>query len=392
MMTNAEVHTAIIGAGHAGVECACALRSFGVQGPIALISDEAHAPYERPPLSKALLLGATDVTRIVLRSEAVFEKLGLIRIQGDPVETLDPRTHTLGTRSGRTLRFAHAVLATGAIARGLPGLQGEGVYAVRNADDSLLLRAALAPGGRLLVVGGGYLGLEAASSAAKLGVAVTVLEAADGIMPGKVSPLTAERFAAMHRGAGIELVHGAAVQSWRRTEGQWHATLADGRVYRAPAVLVAIGAVANTSLAERAGIACQGGVVVDAACRTSAPDIYAVGDCSIGYRRELGLSMRIESVQNAMAQARIAACAIAGKAPTPERVPTFWSEQHGCRLQMAGMVHPGRPCHDEMIDTPRGWIVERRQEGRLVAVEAVDSPAEFVRAVQRLNAVWQEPA
>jgi 3-phenylpropionate/trans-cinnamate dioxygenase ferredoxin reductase subunit len=391
-MTSSRVHTAIIGAGHAGVECACALRSMGVEEPIALISDEAHAPYERPPLSKALLHGATDMARIMLRSPAVFDKLDLIRLQGDPVTALDPAAGSLRTQSGRELHFRNAVLATGAVARALPGLRGPGVYAVRNADDSLALHAALMPGSRLLVVGGGYLGLEAASTAAKMGVEVIVLEVADCIMPGKVSALTAERFADMHRGAGILLVHDIAVKEWRHEGGQWHARLADGREFSAPSVLVAIGAAANTALAEQAGLACQGGVVIDAYCRTSAPNVYAIGDCAIGYRPELRRALRVESVQNAMAQARIAAAAIAGKAPAPARVPTFWSEQQGRRLQMAGMVDPTRPCRDEIIDTPRGWMVERYQDERLVAVEAVDSPGDFVRAVQRLSTTQPVPA
>jgi 3-phenylpropionate/trans-cinnamate dioxygenase ferredoxin reductase subunit len=391
-MTSSRVHTAIIGAGHAGVECACALRSMGVEEPIALISDEAHAPYERPPLSKALLHGATDMARIMLRSPAVFDKLDLIRVQGDPVTALDPAAGSLRTQSGRELHFRNAVLATGAVARALPGLRGPGVYAVRNADDSLALHAALVPGSRLLVVGGGYLGLEAASTAAKMGVEVIVLEVADCIMPGKVSAPTAERFADMHRGAGIRLVHDIAVKEWRHEGGQWHARLADGREFSAPSVLVAIGAAANTALAEQAGLACQGGVVIDAYCRTSAPNVYAIGDCAIGYRPELRRALRVESVQNAMAQARIAAAAIAGKAPAPARVPTFWSEQQGRRLQMAGMVDPTRPCRDEIIDTPRGWMVERYQDERLVAVEAVDSPADFVRAVQRLSTAQPVPA
>ncbi|MVW69911.1 pyridine nucleotide-disulfide oxidoreductase [Bordetella sp. 15P40C-2] len=385
-MSSIRVHTAIIGAGHAGVECACALRSMGITAPIALISDESHPPYERPPLSKALLHGGTDITRIMLRSPAVFEKLDLLRIEGDAVTQLDPATQTLRTASGQAIEFEHAVLATGAVARGLPGLSGPGVFSIRNVGDSLALQAALVPGSRLLVVGGGYLGLEAASTAAKLGVEVVVLEVADSIMPGKVSAITADRFAQMHRGAGIELVHDIAVKSWRYGDGQWHAEMTDGRVFSAPTVLVAIGAAANIAVAEQAGLQCQGGIVVDENCRSSAPNIYAIGDCAIAVRPELQRAMRIESVQNAMSQARIAASAIAGKAAAPTRAPTFWSEQQGRRLQMAGIVDPDKPCEDTVVETARGWVVERHQDGRLVAVEAVDSPAEFVRAVQRLNA------
>lgn len=381
-----RVHTAIIGAGHAGVECAWALRAAGVEGDLALFGAETHAPYERPPLSKALLTGSTSAERIALRAGSAYEKSRVIVVAGDPVAAIDTAAHTLRTASGRVVAYEHCVLATGASARGIADVAGEQVFSVRGLDDAHRLRDALRPGIRLLVVGAGYLGLEAACSARKLGAHVLVLEQGGNVMAGKVSEPTATRLGDLHREAGIEIRHGAAVQRWERTASGWRAHLATGEAVEADLVLVSIGAVAETALAEAAGLICLDGVVVDECCRTSAPDVYAIGDCASAFRGELQRYARIESVQNALAQARTAAAAIAGKAPPAARPPTFWSEQQGRRLQMAGLVDPAAPCRDVLLPTAKGWLVERYQHGRLAAIEAVDSPVEFIKGVPRIGA------
>jgi len=381
-----RVHTAIIGAGHAGVECAWALRAAGVEGDIALFGAETHAPYERPPLSKALLTGSTSAERIALRAGSAYEKSRVIVVAGDPVAAIDTAAHTLRTASGHIVAYEHCVLATGASARGIAEVAGEQVFSVRGLDDAHRLREALRPGTRLLVVGAGYLGLEAACSARKLGAEVLVLEQGGNVMAGKVSESTATRIGDLHREAGIEIRHGAAVRRWERTATGWRAHLASGEPIDAELVLVSIGAVAETALAEAAGLICLDGVVVDECCRTSAPGVYAIGDCASAFRGELQRYARIESVQNALAQARTAAATIAGKAPPAARPPTFWSEQQGRRLQMAGLVDPAAPCRDVLLPTAKGWLVERYQHGRLAAIEAVDSPVEFIKGVPRIGA------
>ncbi len=380
-----RVHTAIIGAGHAGVECAWALRAAGVEGEIALFGAETHVPYERPPLSKALLTGSTSVERIGLRAGGAYEKSRVTYLAGDPVARLDTDARVLHTRSGRSLGYEYCVLATGARARGLAEVADEQVHAVRGLDDSQRLREALRPGIRLLVLGAGYLGLEAACSARKLGAQVRVLEQGASLMGGKVSETTAARIAAIHREAGIEIRPGAAVARWERSAAGWRAHLADGAALEADLVLVSIGAVAETALAEAAGLNCLDGVVVDGSCRTSASGVYAIGDCASAFREELRRHARIESVQNALSQARIAAASIAGKSPPAVRPPTFWSEQHGRRLQMAGLVNAAQACRDVLLPTAQGWLVERYQDGRLAAIEAMDSPAEFIRGVPRIG-------
>lgn len=380
-----HVHTAIVGAGHAGVECAWALRAAGVEGDVALFGAEAHAPYERPPLSKALLTGVTSAERIALRADSAYEKSRVVVVAGDPVASIDTAAYTLSTRSGRMVRYQYCVLATGASARGIADVAGARAYSVRGLDDAHRLREALRPGARLLVVGAGYLGLEAACSARKLGAEVLVLEQGGNVMAGKVSEPTATRIGAMHREAGIEIRHGAAVVRWERNLAGWRAHLADGGVLEADLVLVSIGAIAETALAEAAGLICRDGVVVDESCRTSAPDVYAIGDCASAFRGELQRHARIESVQNALMQARTAAAAIAGKSLPAPRPPTFWSEQQGRRLQMAGLVNPAEPCRDVLLPTAKGWLVERYQQGRLAAIEAVDSPVEFIKGVPRIG-------
>lgn len=380
-----RVHTAIIGAGHAGVECAWALRAAGVEGDVALFGAEIHAPYERPPLSKALLTGVTSSERIALRADSAYEKSRVVVVAGDPVVSIDTAAHTLSTRSGRTVSYEHCVMATGASARGIADVAGEQVYSVRSLDDAHRLRDALRPGVRLLVIGAGYLGLEAACSARKLGAEVLVLEQGGSVMAGKVSDATAMRIGAMHHEAGIHIRHGAAVAQWERTGTGWRAHLSDGSALDADVVLVSIGAIAETALAEAAGLTCRDGIVVDECCRTSAPDVYAIGDCASAFRGELQRHARIESVQNALMQARTAAAAIAGKSPPAPRPPTFWSEQHGRRLQMAGLVDSSKPCRDELLPTAKGWLVERYQQGRLAAIEAVDSPVEFIKSVPRIG-------
>lgn len=380
-----HVHTAIIGAGHAGVECAWALRAAGVEGEVALFGAETHAPYERPPLSKALLTGTTSEERIALRADGAYEKSRVTVVTGDPVERLDTAARVLHTRSGRRVSYEHCVLATGARARGIAGVQGEGVYAVRGLDDARRLREDLRPGCRLLVLGAGYLGLEAACSARKLGAEVLVLEQGGSVMAGKVSDATATRIGSVHREAGIEIRHGATVTRWERLPAGWRAHLADGSAVDADLVLISVGAVAETAVAEASGLNCLDGVVVDECCRTSAPEVYAIGDCASAFRGELQRYARVESVQNALAQARIAAAAIAGKSPPAPRPPTFWSEQHGRRLQMAGLVNPAQPSRDVLLPTAKGWLVERYQEGRLAAIEAVDSPVEFIKGVPRIG-------
>lgn len=386
--TQAASGVVIIGAGHAGVECAYALRTAGYALPITLISAESCEPYQRPPLSKGFLSGAMDAKRLALRSPQAYEKQDIQVIIGDPVLGLDSKRNSVITASGRHIQYDHCVVATGAQARTLPKLQGANVYSLRNLDDALTLQSKLTSACRLLVVGGGYLGLEVAATAVKLGSSVIVFEQSPVLMSGKVSQHTSSAFQSMHDQAGIRLMRDAAIDRWESLlNGGWKAHLSDGSTHEGDVVLVSVGAVPDIKLAVEAGVACDGGILVDEHFRTSVPNIFAIGDCASGYRPELACNARVESVQNALDSARAAAAAIVGQPPAAKRPATFWSEQHGRRLQIAGMINPAQEVRDFVTATANGWLVERYQQDSLVAIEALDSPVEFVKTMKLIGSV-----
>lgn len=381
------VGVVIIGAGHAGVECAFALRSAGYVLPITLMSDEEHEPYQRPPLSKSFLSGEMQAHRLALRSPQAYEKQNIKIRVGDPVVRIEPASNTVVTVSGQHIPYAQCVLATGAQARRLAQPQGTGIYSLRSLEDALTLKSMLSRQCRLLIVGGGYLGLEVAATAVKLGATVSVLEQSAALMSGKVSAHTSCEFQQLHDQAGIRLIREAAISQWESLEsGGWKVHLANGSTHEGDVVFISIGAVPNTQLALDAGISCDDGILVDDDFRTSVPTIFAIGDCARGYRTELHRHTRIESVQNALDSARTAAAAIIGQSPAAKRPATFWSEQHGRRLQMAGLINPAEPVHDHVTRTANGWLVERYQRNVLTAIEALDSPVDFVKALKRIGA------
>src|SRR5690606_20104710 len=219
----------------------------------------------------------------------------------------------------------------------------------------------------------------------RLGAQVTILEQAPTLMSSRVSAHTAQAFEELHQAAGITLARGGGIAQCAYEQSEWHIQLKDGARFTADVLLVSIGAVPCADFVERAGIACEDGILVDESCRTSDPYVYAIGDCANSPRPTLQSRGRVESVQNAMEHARIAAAAIAGKPLPAPRPNTFWSEQQGKRLQMAGLARPGVPCEEIIHTTRNGWVVERYQDGVLAVIEAVDSPVEFVKGTKRLG-------
>ncbi len=376
---------AIIGAGHAGVELATVLRQKGFTGDIDLVSDEDTLPYDRPPLSKTLLAGKVSAERIALRAQSFFDKHRVRLHTGHAVTALDADAGRLVV-GDRSMTFERCVLATGAGARSLPlpGIELAGVHTLRHLRDALGLREALRPGLRLVVIGGGYLGLEAASTARALGATVTVLEAADALMPGKVSAAVAKAYAALHREAGTRLCLASGA---RRLLGDDHVSGVEttaGEVLPADAVLVAVGAVPNTSLAEQAGLACDDGILVDTHLCAVPGRIYAIGDCARPLTDGGQRPRRMESVHNAVSQARLLAAEFLGLPPPALRAPYFWSEQEGVKLQVAGQLAVGLPDEQHRVgEDPRAFSVYRLQAGTLACIEAVGDPAAFVRG-QRL--------
>jgi len=378
-MDSPSTRVIIVGAGHAGGSVAGFLRQYGFEGPITLIGDEPIPPYQRPPLSKAWLKGEADADSLQLKDPAWWADNGVdLRVKGT-VSAIDRQARTV-TAGGETLPYDALVLATGARARriALPGSELDGVLFLRTAEDAERLKPRLGPGRRLAVIGGGYVGLEAAASATALGGTAVVIEREARVLARVASEPLSTFYQVAHARRGVEILTGAAVVALEGIGGVSAVVLADGRRIACDTVLIGVGAIANTELAEAAGLACRDGVIVDTAARTEDPAIWAVGDVT---RRPGGLfggDIRFESVPNALEQAKQAAAAIAGRDQPPAEVPWFWSDQFDLKLQMAGLARDT----DQMVvrgdpDSER-FAVFHLMGDVIRCVEAVNAPPEFM--------------
>ena len=372
----------IVGAGHSGAALAACLRSKGFAGSILLVGDEPHLPYERPPLSKDALLSDDTYTPTPLRPDGFWKRERIELATGCTVEAIDPEARTARLSDGRTVRFDWCVLATGGRARALdcPGAELAGIHCLRNLDDTRRLRDALAQAERLVVIGAGYIGLEVAASARKLGKQVDVIETQSRVLSRVTSRIVSGFIEAQHCARGVRLHLGRAVAAIEGSDRASAVVLDDGTRLKADLVLAGIGIDAETGLAEAAGIACHGGVLVDSAFRSSAPGVLAIGDCARHPNDFAGGLWRLESVQHAQDSAGIAADTILGRASSYHDVPAFWSEQYDLRLQSAGIA---RDADDLVVrgDTDTGpFSVVYLREGRIIAIDAINAPREFIAA------------
>ena len=330
-------HVVVIGAGQAGAALAAKLRSGGHQGAITMIGAESSHPYQRPPLSKGYLLGDMTEERLWLRSDEFYTEHGIALRLGTPVTGIDTAAKTV-TLAGETLGYDELVLTTGSTPRRLPAAVGgdlAGVYTVRTLADVDAMRAEFAPGRRVVIVGGGYIGLEAAAVAAKLGLDVTVLEMAPRILQRVAAPETSAYFRALHSAHGVKILEGTGLDRLLGDDHVTGARLSDGRELPADFVIAGVGILPGTALAEAAGIALENGIRTDEFGRTSAPHVWAAGDCaSFPYR---GGRLRLESVGNAIDQAEVVAENILGAEKPYIAQPWFWSDQYDCKLQIAGL-------------------------------------------------------
>ncbi|MEV8594592.1 FAD-dependent oxidoreductase [Streptomyces sp. NPDC052012] len=376
----------VVGAGQGGTETAAALRSRGFSGRITLIGAEDALPYQRPPLSKGYLTGSTPADELPLRPRSFFEAQDVELITGTPVSALDAEGQriTLEGAGGRRvrLRYDHLVLATGARPRVLPvpGAGLSGVHTLRDLRDALALRAELRPGAHLLVVGGGFVGLELASTARLLGLDVTVVEAGSRVMGRSVSAALAGHLTAAHRAHGTRVLTRREVVALRgdATGRVRVAELDGGERVPADVVVMGVGVLPRTELATDAGLPVGDGVLVDATLRTADPAVHAIGDCARFPSPYAGRPLRLESVQNASDQARLVAAAICG-APEPyTALPWFWTEQCGLRVQLAGITAG----HDRTVvsgDVAGGrFSVFCFAGDRLVGTESVNRPADHM--------------
>ena len=371
----------IIGAGHAGGSAAVFLRQFGYAGDITLVGDEPYAPYQRPPLSKAWLKGEADFESLLLRPDSFYIQENITLKRGLRADRINRTDKTVAFRDGSVLPYETLILATGARARtfAAPGADLAGILSLRSAADADALKATLMPDAALAVIGGGYVGLEVAASATTLGCRAVVLEREAKLLARVASAPMAAFFQAYHQSRGVRIVTGVNVTGFVGEQGRvTGVALADGSILACDAALVGVGATPNVELARDAGLDCADGVVVDLATRTSDPAIHAIGDVA---NRPLPLydrNFRLESVQNALEQAKQAACAITGRpAPAPE-VPWFWSDQFDLKLQIAGLPFDADQLVLRGSPESQPFAVFHLREGRVLAVEAVNSPAEFM--------------
>jgi len=394
--------TLIVGASQAGLQLAASLRQLGDTEPITLVGEEIHPPYQRPPLSKEFLTGQTDLESLALRTPSYYTDAGINLVPGERVTEVDlspsgrPGSGTARTPSGRVFSFDRLALTVGAGPRRLavPGADLDGIRYLRDRDDAAHLRQRLTTAPRVVVVGGGFIGLEAAAVARGFGKDVTVVEAADRLISRAVAPVVSEFYRRAHVRRGTRVLLSAAVAGFDGERGRVTGVrLADGTRLPADLVLIGVGVLPRTELAERLGLECDRGIVVDGGARTSDPHVVAAGDCTVQPHPMTGLGrVRLESVQNAVAQAATAAATLLGT-PAPQRaVPWFWSYQGDLKLQIAGLsggydqhVVRGDP------DSERFSVLYYRQD-ELLAIDAVNSPADYMAVRKALTQGTTVPA
>jgi len=373
-------HFIIIGGGQAATQAAQTLRQSNFDGDVTLVGEEPQLPYQRPPLSKHYLAGELDAERLHLRPAKFYADRDITLELGTRAEHLEPSARQVTLSDGRVLDYDGLLLATGSRVRkfDLPGADLFGIHYVRSIADADAIQAELLPGKKLVIVGAGYIGLEVAAVAATLGVDVTILEAADRVMARVVCPAMSQFYLGYHSNAGVEIHCNASVAAFHGHDGVDAVETAAGDRFSCDVVVVGIGITPEVSLAEASGLRCDNGIHVDDHARTEEPTIVAAGDCTTHPNPFAAGQIRLESVHNAIEQAKTAALSLLGESQPYAQVPWFWSDQFDLKLQIAGLSG----AHDQIII--RGNPNDRRfsacylRDGRLVAVEAVNSPRDFM--------------
>ncbi|MBB6290701.1 3-phenylpropionate/trans-cinnamate dioxygenase ferredoxin reductase subunit [Pseudomonas sp. SJZ103] len=389
MTENTHRTAVIVGAGHAAGELATSLRDNGWSGRIVLIGDEPHLPYHRPPLSKAYLSGAATAESLLIKSPATYMKANVEIINNTRVLRIDRQRKSVELANGEWIGYDKLVLTTGGRPRPLSvpksslAEQSGNFHYLRTLGDVDAMRRQFEPGMRLVIVGGGYVGLEVAAVAVKLGLKVTVLEAFPRVLARVTAPELSAFYERKHREAGVEIRTGVQVSDVEmdRSGDAVSAVLcADGTRVPADLVVVGIGLIPNTELAQEAGLTVDNGILVDEHAQTSDPDIYAAGDCTNHPNASLGRRLRLESVPNALEQARTAAAAICGKQKPYNVIPWFWSDQYDLKLKMVGLsqgydqlVVRGSPDSDS-------FSAFYLKDGLVLAADTVNRPPEFMLA------------
>lgn len=375
-------HVVIIGAGQAGAQVAISLRQLGFDGRITLLGDERLPPYQRPPLSKKLMTGEMDVERTYIRSAAYYAKSEVELLLGVRATAIDRARRAVLCDDGRALAYDVCVLCTGTRARrlDLPGGELVGVFYLRTIEDAERIKAAVGTGSQAVIIGGGYIGLEIAASLTKWQCQVTVLEALGRVLNRVVALPVSDFFATEHARHGVRIVTGAAVASLEGAGRVERVRCADGRSFPADIVVIGIGAAPNDDLARAAGLAVENGIVVDSFGRTGDPAIFAAGDVTNHPNHLFDRRLRLESVHNAMAQAKAVAAAIVGRPQAYAEVPWFWSDQYDLKLQIAGVSDPGAEYLLRGDPETRAFSCLHLRDNRLIAIDAINRGADFLAA------------
>lgn len=372
----------IVGAGQAGLQVVEALRREGYADELVLVGAETWLPYQRPPLSKKFLQGETTAERLLFRPQDFYAKQHVDTRLGVTATALDTAARQLSLSDGNTVGYDGLVLCTGARVRMLtiPGAEDSRVCYLRGLDDAARLKTRLEAANRVVILGAGFIGLEVAAIARKAGREVTVLEAQSRVLQRVVAPIVSTFFEALHRGHGVDLRLDARLARLQPTPEALEVVLADETVLAADLLLVGIGVEPEVGLAEAAGIQCAGGILVDEFARTSAPGVLAAGDCTCHRNLLYPAPHRIESVQNAVDQGKVAAATLLGKLEGYAAVPWFWSDQYDVKLQMVGLSGG----HDSLVvrGVPEAgaFSVFYRAGERVIAVDSINRPAEHMAA------------
>ena len=372
----------IVGAGHAAGQAVATLRQKKYDGKIVLIGDEQHYPYQRPPLSKKFLAGEMPAERLYFKPPSFYDEPNIDVQLGTRVTHIDGAGKTVTKDDGTTCEFENLIIATGARVRKLdvPGAELPGVHYLRNIQDVSAMHEGMQPGKRMVIIGAGYIGLEVAAVANSKGLQVTVIEMAERVMSRVVSEQVSDFYQEEHRRHGVNLLLSTGLSGFSGGESVAGVDLSDGTTIAADLVLIGIGVVPNVELAQDAGLEVDNGILVDDGCRTSDPNIYAIGDCTNHPNDLLGRQLRLESVQNALEQAKTAAANICGDDLKYAQVPWFWSDQYDLKLQIAGISEG----YDRTVlrgdPADRAFSCLYLREGELIAIDSINAPKDFMQS------------
>jgi len=382
----------IIGAGHAGGMTAISLRQQKYQGSITLIGEEDFLPYQRPALSKGFLAGDIEEKRLYLKSQNYFDKNNIIIIRNHKIVAIDRNNKNILLDNEKQIEYEKLVIATGSVVNKLKTSCREAdLYYLRTIEDSLKIREKLRNKNKIVIIGAGYIGLEIASIAIKKNLEVTVLELDNQVMSRVVSSEVSDFFQNKHQSEGVEFTFNTSVTDIENQGKQKRIICSDGSVLNTDFVVIGIGIKPNVELAQSSGLECDNGIIVDELGQTSDHHIFAVGDCSNHPNNIFKQRLRLESVQNAVEQAKSIAAGIAGNQKPYQEVPWFWSDQYNIKLQIAGISQH----HDRRVI--RGYPKEEKfavfylKENRLIAIDAINSPREFMAGKKLIEMLSEVP-